>query len=119
MGSVEDHAVEPTVVHTGVTAVFPYPSGFRFRVPDGKEIVVIPHLDAHPSGVCETGDFRVVIQSGGTCPCPVRPGVFTPSAEEGTGKWNLRRTELLEQERLVETLSFNIPILQMWETWLG
>lgn len=41
-----------------------------------------------------------------------------PCPTEGTGKWNLKRTELLEQEQ-VETISFNIPILQMWETWLG
>ena len=45
--------------------------------------------------------------------------LLIPCPTEGPGKWNLKRRELREQERLVETNLFNIPVLQMWKTWLG
>lgn len=41
--------------------------------------------------------------------------LLIPCPTEGTGQWNLKRRELLEQERLVDTVVFNIPILQMWK----
>ena len=78
VGAVKDYAVKPVSVHTGFTDILPYPTGFRFGMADGKEIVGFEVAGAdglYHKATATIKNGKVILESKKVKqPCAVRYG---------------------------------------------